>query len=75
VKGPLRGLLVLEDGTVYRGDAIGRSGTSFGEIVFDQSGRHGSRKRASFDPGDHPTIVDSKKDVRPRSIDDDAFGG
>jgi len=31
----VRGLLVLEDGTVYRGDAIGRPGTSFGEIVFN----------------------------------------
>jgi carbamoyl-phosphate synthase small subunit len=29
------GLLVLEDGTVYRGEAIGRPGTSFGEIVFN----------------------------------------
>ena len=31
----VKGLLVLEDGTVYRGDAIGRPGTSFGEIVFN----------------------------------------
>jgi len=31
----LKGLLVLEDGTEYRGDAIGRPGTSFGEIVFN----------------------------------------
>ena len=31
----MKGLLVLEDGTVYRGDAIGRPGTSFGEIVFN----------------------------------------
>jgi carbamoyl-phosphate synthase small subunit len=31
----VKGLLVLEDGTVYHGDAIGRSGTSFGEIVFN----------------------------------------
>jgi carbamoyl-phosphate synthase small subunit len=35
VKGLLKGLLVLEDGTVYHGDAIGRPGTSFGEIVFN----------------------------------------
>jgi len=33
----VKGLLVLEDGTVYRGDAIGRPGTSFGEIVFNTS--------------------------------------
>jgi carbamoyl-phosphate synthase small subunit len=31
----VKGLLVLEDGTVFRGDAVGRSGTSFGEIVFN----------------------------------------
>jgi carbamoyl-phosphate synthase small subunit len=31
----LKALLVLEDGTVYRGEAIGRPGTSFGEIVFN----------------------------------------
>jgi carbamoyl-phosphate synthase small subunit len=31
----LKGLLVLEDGSAWRGDAIGRSGTSFGEIVFN----------------------------------------
>ena len=31
----MRGLLVLEDGTVFRGEAIGRPGTSFGEIVFN----------------------------------------
>ena len=30
-----KGLLVLEDGTVYVGEAIGRPGTSFGEIVFN----------------------------------------
>jgi carbamoyl-phosphate synthase small subunit len=35
VSGLRKGLLVLEDGTVYRGDAIGRPGTSFGEIVFN----------------------------------------
>ncbi len=29
------GLLVLEDGTTCRGQAIGRPGTSFGEIVFN----------------------------------------
>ncbi len=29
------GLLVLEDGTACRGQAIGRPGTSFGEIVFN----------------------------------------
>jgi carbamoyl-phosphate synthase small subunit len=29
------GLLVLEDGTAYRGEAVGRPGTSFGEIVFN----------------------------------------
>ena len=29
------GLLVLEDGTVYDGEAIGSPGTSFGEIVFN----------------------------------------
>jgi carbamoyl-phosphate synthase small subunit len=31
----LRGLLVLEDGSSWRGEAIGRPGTSFGEIVFN----------------------------------------
>jgi carbamoyl-phosphate synthase small subunit len=31
----MRGLLVLEDGTVCRGEAIGRPGTSFGELVFN----------------------------------------
>ena len=31
----MKGILVLEDGTVYHGDAIGRPGTSFGEIVFN----------------------------------------
>jgi carbamoyl-phosphate synthase small subunit len=31
----VKGLLVLEDGTAYRGEAIGRPGTSFGEIVFN----------------------------------------
>jgi len=31
----MKGLLVLEDGRTYRGDAIGRPGTSFGEIVFN----------------------------------------
>jgi len=31
----VKGLLVLEDGTASRGDAIGRPGTSFGEIVFN----------------------------------------
>jgi carbamoyl-phosphate synthase small subunit len=31
----VRGLLVLEDGAAYRGEAIGRPGTSFGEIVFN----------------------------------------
>ncbi len=31
----MRGLLVLEDGSVWRGEAIGRGGTSFGEIVFN----------------------------------------
>jgi len=31
----LKGLLVLEDGTSYEGEAIGRPGTSFGEIVFN----------------------------------------
>jgi carbamoyl-phosphate synthase small subunit len=31
----LKGILVLEDGTVYRAEAIGRPGTSFGEIVFN----------------------------------------
>ncbi len=31
----MKGLLVLEDGTVYRGEAIGRPGTAFGEIVFN----------------------------------------
>src|SRR6266508_239801 len=29
------GLLVLEDGTIYHGQSIGRPGTSFGEIVFN----------------------------------------
>ncbi|MGH9399062.1 MAG: glutamine-hydrolyzing carbamoyl-phosphate synthase small subunit [Thermoanaerobaculia bacterium] len=31
----MKGLLVLEDGTVCRGEAIGHSGTSFGELVFN----------------------------------------
>jgi len=31
----LNGLLVLEDGSFWRGEAIGRSRTSFGEIVFN----------------------------------------
>jgi carbamoyl-phosphate synthase small subunit len=31
----LKGLLVLEDGRAWRGEAIGRPGTSFGEIVFN----------------------------------------
>ena len=31
----MKGILVLEDGTAYEGDAIGRPGTSFGEIVFN----------------------------------------
>jgi carbamoyl-phosphate synthase small subunit len=31
----VKGILVLEDGTVFRADAIGRPGTSFGEIVFN----------------------------------------
>jgi carbamoyl-phosphate synthase small subunit len=31
----LKGLLVLEDGTVCSGEAIGRPGTSFGELVFN----------------------------------------
>jgi carbamoyl-phosphate synthase small subunit len=31
----VKGLLVLEDGSAWRGEAIGRPGTSFGEIVFN----------------------------------------
>ncbi len=31
----MKGLLVLEDGTHFRADAIGHAGTSFGEIVFN----------------------------------------
>jgi carbamoyl-phosphate synthase small subunit len=31
----VKGLLVLEDGTLYRGEATGAGGTSFGEIVFN----------------------------------------
>ena len=31
----MKGLLVLEDGTSFSGEAIGRPGTSFGEIVFN----------------------------------------
>jgi len=31
----MKGLLVLEDGTCFRGEAIGKPGTSFGEIVFN----------------------------------------
>jgi carbamoyl-phosphate synthase small subunit len=31
----VKGLLVLEDGAAYRGEAIGSPGTSFGEIVFN----------------------------------------
>ncbi|HEX4440493.1 MAG TPA: glutamine-hydrolyzing carbamoyl-phosphate synthase small subunit [Thermoanaerobaculia bacterium] len=34
---PVAALLVLEDGTAFRGEAIGRPGTSFGEIVFNTS--------------------------------------
>ncbi len=31
----MKGILVLEDGTSYEGEAIGRPGTAFGEIVFN----------------------------------------
>lgn len=31
----MKGLLVLEDGSAWTGEAIGRPGTSFGEIVFN----------------------------------------
>jgi carbamoyl-phosphate synthase small subunit len=31
----MNGLLVLEDGTAFHGEAIGKPGTSFGEIVFN----------------------------------------
>jgi carbamoyl-phosphate synthase small subunit len=31
----VKGLLVLEDGSAWHGEAIGRRGTSFGEIVFN----------------------------------------
>jgi carbamoyl-phosphate synthase small subunit len=31
----MNGLLVLEDGAFWRGEAIGRPGTSFGELVFN----------------------------------------
>ena len=31
----MKGLLVLEDGTVFHADAIGRPGTAFGEIVIN----------------------------------------
>jgi carbamoyl-phosphate synthase small subunit len=31
----LKGILVLEDGSTWEGEAIGRPGTSFGEIVFN----------------------------------------
>jgi carbamoyl-phosphate synthase small subunit len=31
----VKGLLVLEDGAAFRAEAIGRSGTSFGELVFN----------------------------------------
>ncbi|HEY3171002.1 MAG TPA: glutamine-hydrolyzing carbamoyl-phosphate synthase small subunit [Thermoanaerobaculia bacterium] len=31
----MNGLLVLEDGSCWKGEAIGRPGTSFGEIVFN----------------------------------------
>ena len=31
----MKGLLVLEDGSAWHGEAIGRPGTSFGEIVFN----------------------------------------
>jgi carbamoyl-phosphate synthase small subunit len=31
----VKGLLVLEDGSAWHGEAIGRPGTSFGEIVFN----------------------------------------
>jgi len=34
---PRSGLLVLEDGTSYRGETIGAGGTFFGEIVFNTS--------------------------------------
>ena len=33
----MKALLVLEDGAAFRGEAIGRPGTSFGEIVFNTS--------------------------------------
>jgi carbamoyl-phosphate synthase small subunit len=33
----VKGLLVLEDGSAFRADAIGHSGTSFGELVFNTS--------------------------------------
>lgn len=33
----MKGILVLEDGSVYDADAIGRPGTSFGELVFNTS--------------------------------------
>ena len=31
----MKGLLVLEDGSSWSGEAIGHAGTSFGEIVFN----------------------------------------
>jgi carbamoyl-phosphate synthase small subunit len=31
----VKGILVLEDGTVFRAEAIGRPGTSYGELVFN----------------------------------------
>jgi carbamoyl-phosphate synthase small subunit len=33
----VKGLLVLEDGTAFHAQAIGRPGTSFGELVFNTS--------------------------------------
>ncbi|MEO8430367.1 MAG: glutamine-hydrolyzing carbamoyl-phosphate synthase small subunit [Acidobacteriota bacterium] len=33
----MKGLLVLEDGSVWHGEAVGHSGTAFGEIVFNTS--------------------------------------
>ena len=33
----MKGLLVLEDGSAWHGEAVGRGGTAFGEIVFNTS--------------------------------------
>ena len=33
----MKGIIYLEDGTVYRGEGFGKIGTSVGELVFNTS--------------------------------------